>query len=430
MPFQVCPYCGKKTPLKNFCVHCGHNSSNITICPSCHTINPINTLFCPSCKYNFSSVMLNNQLKDSVQLNSIFTWFRLGILVIFLLSGYSLTQMMVGSVLLFVFPTNIFISSINQALLSLIVLIFSNTLLIIFLFKWNTFTLHPTPQERGFYSLILLLFLLLITSISIIEVVIAIVDFGLDLIHVDPTLASPYDEYFSTPLNLILFTILITVFGPIFEELIFRRYIISIILNQYHSKFLAVSTSALIFSLSHTAINIFRSVRYAILHLFATFILGIILAIIFVCWGLRYAIIFHSFWNIYSLIVQILVNDGSLQLVDQIISLFIIITLILTISLSFHSRRILSSLNPEVFLPPKTYLILFSLNIFLIITYVLILPLFLLSIPSNMLTAGLTFLYQVCAFIVSVIFIEKGKKKGYNNQLDLDAFYDDISSLK
>ena len=366
-----------------------------------------------------------------MRLDSIFTKCRLGILMIFLLSLYSLTQMMVGSVFILLFPANILIDPINQALLSLLVIMISNTILIVVLLKWKTFTLQISLPERSFFSYILLLLLLLITSISVIEIVVAIMDFGLDLIHVDPTLASPYDEYFSTPLNLLAFTILVTIFGPIFEELIFRRYTISIMLNYYQdSKFLVICVSAMIFSLSHTAINVVRSVRYAILHMFASFILGMILAIIFLRWGLKYAIFFHSFWNAYSLIVQLLINDGAVQLVDQIISLFAIITLILAIYLAFRSRSILGSIKVNLPSRPK---FLFFMNLFLIITYELIIPLFLLSLPSSILTAGLTFLYQVCAFFAAVIFIDRGKKviKGFNNnQLDLNAFYDDISSFE
>jgi len=425
LPSQICPYCEKKTPKKNFCIHCGHDLLNTTICPSCHTAIPINTFSCPFCNHNFSSSELNNELKNSVYLNLIFTKFRLGILVIFLLSVYSLTQMMIGSVFFLLFPANISIDPINQALLSLLVIMISNTILIVVLLKWKTFTLQLSLQERSFFSHILILLLLLITSISIIEIVITIIDFGLDLIHVDPTLVSPYDEYFSTPLNLLAFTILITILGPIFEELIFRRYTISIMLNHNSdSKFLVVCTSALIFSLSHTAINVIRSVRYAVLHMFATFILGMILAIIFLRWGLKYAIFFHSFWNAYSLIVQLLINDGALQLVDQIISLFVIITLILTTYLAFRSRSILGSLKLKVSLPSRPYL-LFFMNLILIITYELIIPLFLLSLPSSILTAGLTFLYQTCAFLLGVKLIDKGKKmtEGFNtNQLDFDAF--------
>ncbi|MFX0205205.1 MAG: lysostaphin resistance A-like protein, partial [Candidatus Hodarchaeota archaeon] len=303
LPMQIYPYCEKKTLNTNFCVYCGHKLLKTTICPYCYTTNPINASSYAYCRHNQSSLELGNKLKDSPLFNSTFNIFRPSILVIVLLSGYSLIQMLIGSVLLLVFPSDFFIDPSNLALLSLIVLLVSNTLLITILLKLKlkSFTYHSPLPKNSQISLIFLLLLLLIVFISIIEIVVTIIDFGLNLIHVDPSIASPYDEYFSTPLNLLAFMILITIFGPILEELIFRRYTISTMLNQCQSKFLVVCTSALIFSLSHTATNLATNVRYAVLHFFATFILGIVLAIIFLRWGLKYTIIFHSFWNFYSL---------------------------------------------------------------------------------------------------------------------------------
>lgn len=433
LPSQFCPYCEKKTPIKTFCVHCGNKLSNTTLCPYCHATILINTTSCPFCRHNFFPSEWNNIPKDSLRLNSIFTNFRYAILVIFLLSGYSLTQMMIGSVFLFVFPTNFFLDPINYALLSLVVLLISNTLLIVIMLKWKPFTYQETPQNKSQFSLIFLLLLILIASISVIEVGVALIDFGLDLIHVDPSVSSPYDEFFSTPLNILAFTFLITIFGPILEELIFRRYTISVMLNQCQSKFLGVCTSALIFSLSHTASNVINSVRYAILHLFATFFLGIILGIIFLRWGLKYAIIFHSLWNAYSLIVQLLTNDEAIQLVDLMFLLFLIITLILTIYLFFRFRTFIRRIFREINLPSRTVFLLVSMNLVLIIIYELIFPLILLSIPSSILTAGLTFLYQFCGFLIGLILIDKEHKltnRFNRNQFDLDALSDDISSIK
>lgn len=339
--------------------------------------------------------------------------------------------MLIGSVVLLVFPSGFFIDPNNLALLSLIVLLVSNTLLIVILlkFKLKSFTYYSPLPKKSQISLIFLLLLLLIVSISIIEIVITIIDFGLNLIHVDPSIASPYDEYFSTPLNLLAFMILITIFGPILEELIFRRYTISTMLIQCQSKFLVVCTSALIFSLSHTATNLATNVRYAILHFFATFILGMVLAIIFLRWGLKYTIIFHSFWNFYSLIVQLLINEGASRLVDLIIFLCIIITFLLAILFLSRFQRFLGLMS-EVILPSRTILLVTALNFFLIISYVFIFPLLLLLMPTNIITAGLTFMYQTCAFLVGIILIDRENKRMNRFKINLDPLYDEISSFE
>ncbi|MFX0125761.1 MAG: type II CAAX prenyl endopeptidase Rce1 family protein, partial [Candidatus Hodarchaeota archaeon] len=394
MPFQFCPYCEKKTPIKLYCIHCGYELSNTTICQYCHKTIPINTYSCPFCRHNYPSSVLNKMLKGSSRLNLFFINFRLAILVIFLLSGYSLTQIFIGSFFQFIFTSIFFIDSIDSVLLSLIALLVSNTLLITIMLKWKPFIYQETPLKRSQFSLIFLLFLILIASISVIEVIVAFIDFGLDFIKINPSLSSPYDEFFNTPLNILTFTILITIFGPIFEELFFRRYTISVMLNQCESKFLAICTSALIFSLSHTATNVITSVRYAILHLFATFIIGIILGIIFLRWGLNQAILFHSLWNVYSLTVQLLINNGANKLVDLMFLSFILITIILIIYLFFRFRTLISSSNiPRINLPSRTVSRLISINLIAIITYELILPLILLSTPPSILTVGLTLLY-------------------------------------
>lgn len=333
--------------------------------------------------------------------------------------------MLIGSIFVLVFPSAFFIDPIKLALLSLMVLLVSNALVIPILLKWKSFNYQPPLSKNSKYSPIFLLLLLLVASVSIIEIVVTIIDFGLNLIHVDPTLASPYDEYFNTPINLLGFMILITIFGPILEELIFRRYTISTILNQCQSKFLVICTSALIFSLSHTVTNLATSVRYAILHFFATFILGIILAIIFLRWGLKYAILFHSFWNFYSLIVQLLINDGAFQMVDLMISLSMIVTFFLAVPSIFRLQRVLDFLS-EVILPSRTIILFTSLNFLLIITYELIFPLILLIIPPDI-KAGLTFIYQACTFLVATILIDKENKRMKRFKIDLNLLYNEVS---
>lgn len=429
--FQFCPYCGKKTPVNNFCIYCGDSLSNVTICLRCNASIPINASSCPFCTHSDSPPQFDNALKGSSRLNWVLTNFRSAILVIFLLSAYSLTQLVIGSVFLFLFPTDI--TSTDFAFFSLIIMLISSAILIVIITKWIPFSFQKRPLVTNQIQILFLLLLILIASVSIIEILVTLIDFGLDLIRVDPFLSSPYDDFFKTPLNILVFTILATAIGPIFEELVFRRFTISVMLKQCQSRGFVVCTSALIFSLSHTATDLLEGLRYAILHIIATFILGIVLAIIFLYWGLKYAIIFHSFWNIFSLIVQLLIINELLQLVDLIVLLFMVITVILTVfSLLLFRTSQLGTIS-EITLPTKTELRLILVNFVLIITYEFLLPLTLQLAAQNVVTAGIIFFYQFCGFAIGLILIDKEQKMSNiftRNLKGLKAFHDDVSSLK
>ena len=433
MYFQYCSYCGKKTSGKNFCDHCGNPLSKVNICLRCHASIPIKARSCPFCSHNGSPSKFDNTMKDNSRLNWILTNFRPAILVIFLLSTYSLAQLVIGSVFLFLFPTDFFSDPTSYAFFSLIIMLVSSTLLIAIIMKWIPLSSQKKPLEKTQIPLLFLLLIILILSVSIIEIFVTFIDFGLDLINIAPSQSSPYDDFFITPLNILTFAILVTTVGPIFEELVFRRFTISVMLKQCKSKVLVVCMSALIFSLSHTATNLLESLRYAILHIIATFIIGIVLGIIFLQWGLKYAIIFHSFWNFFSLIIQLLIINDSIKLIDLIILLFIIITVIFTVFSLLLFRNSLSRVISEVTLPRKNDLLLIFANFILIITYDLLIPLILLSGAQNIVTAGLIVLFQFCCFLLGLQLISKDQKMSSNSDsdfLDLNSFYDDISSLE
>jgi hypothetical protein len=369
-------------------------------------------------------------MKDDSLLNWVLTNFRPAIFVIFLLSTYSLTQQVIGSAFLFLFPTNFFSDPINYAFFSLIIMLVSYTLLIAVIIKWIPLSFQKNHLEK---TQIPHLFLILILSVSIIEILVTLIDFGLDLINIAPSQSSPYDDFFITPLNILTFAILATTIGPIFEELVFRRFTISMMLKQCESRVLVVCMSALIFSLSHTATNLLVSLRYAILHIIATFIIGIALGIIFLQWGLKYAIIFHSFWNSFSLIIQLLIINDYVKIIDLIILLFIIITVIFTVFSLLLFQNSLSRVISELTLPRKNDILFIFANFILIITYDLFIPLILLSATQNILTAGLIILFQFCCFLLGLQLISKDQKMFNNsdiNFLDLNSFYDDISSLE
>jgi len=405
--FQFCPYCGRKTPEKNFCVYCGKQLSNTNICLYCHSPIPMNATSCPFCGFNGFQSRFNNTLEDFSYLNWVCTNLRLAIFVIFLLSTYSLTQLMVGFVFIIFFSADFIYDNANFPFFSLVIMLVSSVILIVIINKWLIFSSGEKPPKIDQVKVLFLLLIVLIASISIIEILVTLTDFGLDLINVDPSLSSPYDDFFRTPLNILAFTILVTIIGPIFEELVFRHFAISMMLKQCQSKIFIISTSALIFSLSHTATNLLESLRYTILHMVATFSIGVILGIIFLRWGLKYAIIFHSFWNLFSLVVQLLIIYESVLLIDLILLVSMAITFILTVYFLFSIRTSLRRIISEITLPTRRELLLILVNFFLILTYELFLPLILLTAGSNFLTAGFTFLYQFCGFSIGLMLINR-----------------------
>ncbi len=432
LSFQICPYCSKKTPVKIYCVYCGNKLSDVTICHHCHSSIPINASSCPFCHYKIISSNINGALKTFPKPNWIFTNFRSTIWVIFLLSTFTLTQLVIGSVFLFLLPADFLSDPVNYTFFSLMIMLVSSTILIITIMKGKPGSFPKKPLEMNQIQLIVILIVILIVTISTIDILTTLIDFGLDLIGMDPSLSSPYDNFFLTPLNILIFAILVTTIGPIFEELVFRRFTISMMLKQCQSRVLVVFTSALIFSLSHTATNLLESFRYAILHMVATFIIGIILGIIFLRWGLKFAIIFHSIWNTFSLIVQLLIIYDLSKIIDLMLAFFMITTFIFIAYFFFKFRTSLRRTISDTVLPTKSEFLLLFTNFILIITYELFLPLILLSEPQNILKSGLILLYQLCGFLIGLILINREHKiTDFKSDLqDFNFFIDDISSLE
>lgn len=433
LSFQICPYCGKKTPVKIYCVYCGNRISDVTICHQCHSSVPINASSCPFCQHKIISSKFNGALKAFPKSAWIFTNFRSTIWVIFLLSTFTLTQLVIGSIFLFLLPADFLDDPVNYAFLSLMIMLASNTILIIIIMKGKPGSFWKKPLEMSRVQLIFLLFVILIVTVSTIEILATLIDFGLDLIGMDPSLSSPYDDFFLTPLNILMFTFLVTTIGPIFEELVFRRFTISMMLKQCQSRVLVVFTSALIFSLSHTAANLLESFRYAILHMVATFIIGIVLGIIFLRWGLRFAIIFHSIWNTFSLIVQLSIIYELSKIIDLMLVLFMVTTFIFIAYFFFKFRTSLRRIISEIILPTRTEFLLLFTNFILIITYELLLPLILLSEPQNILKSGFILFYQFCGFLIGLILINREHQisEDFKSDLqDFNSFIDDISFFK
>ncbi len=416
----------------NFCLYCGRDLSNVTICPRCHALIPSNASSCPSCTYKNSGSQFDNSSKDASRLNRALDNFSPAILVIFLLSLYFFVQLIIGSVFLLILPFELVPNTSVFALFNLILMLVSNVILITIISKWLPFPFQKDPLIKNRNQILIFLVFYLIASISFIEILVTILDFGLDLIGVGPSQVSPYDDFLTNPLNIFFFSILAVFFGPIFEELIFRRFTISTMLKHCQSKGYVIFISALIFSLSHTSTDILEgSFRYTILHIAVTFVLGLVLGTIFLQYGLRYAIAFHSFWNIFSLIIQILIINELLALVDLIVLLIMMITIIFIAFTIYQYRYSIKKSISKITFPHRTEFTSVSINFVLIITYELVLPLILLSTAQNIILIGIFLFFQFCGLLIGILLINNEQRKLYSfnqNRRNLNAFNDEFHS--
>jgi membrane protease YdiL (CAAX protease family) len=411
LPAQFCPKCRRKTPTKNYCIFCGENLVSIKKCTRCQASAPIYANFCPLCGQSISSVLNEVAIKEKLQMNHYLVRFRTAILIIFLLSTFSLAQILIGSFMILIFPGEIALNSSEIELINLFSMILSSIFMIFFLTRWTPFSFQKDPPVKNNAATVILLLVILIVSVSVIEIVILLADFSLDIIRLSPSRTSPYDSYFMNPLNSSVFLLLVVFVGPILEELIFRRFVISLLSSQTSSKFVVLTISALMFGLTHTPADLIDgSLRYAILHLIATFLLGFILGIIFLAFNLKYAIVFHSFWNIFSFISQLLIINGYLELVDSILLFFIVITAILACFALFHYKASIKNGIKGIRRPLKREFLIICLNFTIIIIYEVFLPLVLFSFSLNIITAGAIFLSQAIGFLLGLVFIDREKR--------------------
>ena len=407
----------------NFCLYCGRDLSIVTICQRCHALIPSNASSCPFCTYKISGPLIDYSSREITSLNRFLDNFSPAILVIFLLSLYFFVQLIIGSVFLLILPFEIVPNTSVYVLFNLILMIVSNVILITIISKWLPIPYQKDPYAKNRNQILVFLVFYLIASISFIEILVTILDFGLDMIGVGPSQVSPYDDFFTTPFNILTFSILAIFFGPIFEELIFRRFTISTLLKHCQSKIYVVFISALIFSLSHTSTDILEgSFRYTILHIAVTFVLGLVLGVIFLRYGLRYAITFHSLWSIFSLIIQILIINDLLALVDLIVLLIVIIATIYTAFTIYQHRYSIKKSISKITLPNRPEFTLVSINFALIISYELILPVIFLSTTQNIISIGIFLLFQFCGLLLGILLINNEQRKSYSNNQNRREF--------
>lgn len=323
MTLIICPNCKKNTPIGNYCVMCGDSFEEYAVCDKCKKYYSKYVSQCPLCTEQRTFANRDSFQGEEYNFVSKLKPFRVSLYILFILSTYFITQMIVVSIIVLVIPSN---SQVNTSLinfLSLLTIMISNLIFIFFLIRYNPFNLKKinSTNSRLFPGIQTSLLVILLISLS--EILLHFLDGFLDFLKIPSIVVSPYDNYFVDPSTTALFTILIVFIGPLFEELIFRHHFISFLNSSNDSQVSVLVMNGLIFSLTHLPADLqYGSLRFTIEHLTLVFLLGITLGIIYLRFGLIFAIIFHSLWNSFSLIAQFSITQIELE---PFLNLFLLI---------------------------------------------------------------------------------------------------------
>jgi len=376
--------------------------------------------FCTNCGANLNQNWNYVSNLAPSRFDKILLYFQAGILVIFLLSMYFFVQILLGFILFSVFAENPSMEDASSISLTVIVMILSNIIMVGLITKISPSTFGKSPSKAITIKILVILILLLFFLLFFLELVLMVLNHILDTAGLSSDQLSPYDSFFEDPVNYILFAILAVSIGPVFEELVFRQVLINTMHKQINSRYTLVIISAIIFALSHTAGDLIDgSLRYAILHLAATFILGVFLGMLFIYKGLKTAIIFHSLWNFFSIIIQVMVELDQISLLDTIVIILFIISTSILIWLIHANRKEIKSSLIEVNFPQLKDTGIIVFNLILILAYELALPLTLYSEP-DFIALTLILIFQFLGVIFGIIFIENERRinrsKGFRAQ--------------
>jgi membrane protease YdiL (CAAX protease family) len=396
----TCPNCGHSLLISNYCIHCGKKMEKIRICKKCNNLYLKQFQTCPNCftpKNQFSSPKFISYLM----------YFQSTIAIVFLLSSYFIIQMILG------FCFFLFIPELNQTdtvisdTISLVIIIISNLFFILLLTKFSPYRFANREIGRWNLRVLIRIIGVFILSLSLLELSLVFINQLLDQLSLPPSLSSPYDGYFGNPLNMIIFSILVILVGPVFEEIIFRQHISSFLESNISSKIFVIFLSGIIFSMNHLPADLLNgSVRFTIEHLYVVFILGIVLGVIYYKYGLLYSIIFHSLWNTFSFLAQIenLLPD-PVFLSNLLLILGLASIIILPGFLFFQNRKKMRNLRnyARLLLTSRKASLPAFTNAVSIITYELLMAILLVenqSVLSIILLLGINSLGLVLGFIV------------------------------
>ncbi len=147
-----------------------------------------------------------------------------------------------------------------------------------------------------------------------------------------PESKNVYEDFFRAPNGILIFFVTAVILAPILEELFFRGLLLNYVEKRFESTNLAIFVSSVVFGLSHTMGDFYGSdPLFTINHLLSTFVIGLILAIIYVkTRNLFNVIVIHALNNGFALYISLATenldpstsNEPSLDLV--IVNLIII----------------------------------------------------------------------------------------------------------
>ncbi len=407
----VCTECGQEIPLTKYCIFCGKSISEIRVCWRCQSQVLQLMKFCTNCGIKLDQSQYYRELLTPSTWDKILATFRTGILVVFLLSIYFFVQILLGTLLFSFLPGDLAIESPSSVSILIITLILSNLIMVLFITRVSPSTFESSVSEKLNLRIIFFLLLLLFILIFFLEIMIIALNYLLDVIGLSSEQISPYDSFFEDPINYFLFALLAVSIGPVFEELVFRQVLINSLGKQVTSKTTLVLVSAIIFALSHSAGDLLDgSLRYAILHLVATTILGVILGVLFIYKGLKAAIIFHSLWNLFSVFVQLFIIIDQSLILDAILTISFFFSIIITLWLIYSNRNEIKGKITEINRPHQKEGGVALANLCMIVLYELILPLSLYNEP-NFSALLIVFIFQLLGVILGVILIEGEKKQ-------------------
>ncbi|MFW9777348.1 MAG: type II CAAX prenyl endopeptidase Rce1 family protein [Candidatus Heimdallarchaeota archaeon] len=408
---HLCKHCGRYTPAGRFCVFCGDKLPETKQCYQCYQEIPLWVGFCPFCGALNESI---SQTTSSSRIRKLIRKLRIvypSLLIIFLLAASSLVQLIAGYLLAAsgIVSTVIAPNTPEDGLFILLTVIIGTLVMIALLIRGIPISFDREKHHGLKFQTLFLLGILFGITVSVIEISVSLIELGLDLLELDQIQETPYDIFFLDQVNILLFIILAGLVGPIFEELVFRRYAISMLLIQLRSDEFVVITSALIFSLIHLPGDLqIGSLRYIILHLSVTFILGLILGMVYLRWGFSYAVVFHGAWNIFSVIISLASLADLEILVDTGIIVLIVTSFCGLLVGIFSKRRLLKERIRFLSRPSFADFPYILANLILFIMFEIVPMIMLLMIPS-LITVGFVIFTELLALLAGPLVIRELK---------------------
>jgi membrane protease YdiL (CAAX protease family) len=229
---------------------------------------------------------------------------------------------------------------------------FSALILIYFLFFKSKLLSNQINNKQYGYFITLGSYVSLFTIVTVVGLILT---FFKEIYFPELPSNSPYDNIFPQSanyslFNLILLVLLVCIFAPILEEIIFRRILIpSLEGTQFVSTPFAVVISASMFALIHSEGDLISgSLWFTFVHFTSAFILGLGLAGVYITTrNIKFPIIYHSVNNSFALGSQIILayfvvdleNPPDILIYYTLLFLLMLLIGLLIIILSLFNLR-------------------------------------------------------------------------------------------